>query len=252
MSDRETLLLAYADGELDVEKAREAERLLETDPRAREQLRIYRDTAAMLRAACAEPLYGDVPEKLVATVEREHPRSPVPRRQIFALAASLLLAVVGFAAGYGVGTRPPSPYEALIDEIAQYHPVYARDAAHLVEIPASRTGELEAWMSERIGRKLPVPDLSAAGFDFAGGRIVVVDGQSVAQLLYTRPGTLPLGVCVTALAAAPQPERIHRRDQVNLISWSDGRYAYIVVGEIPDDTLRTLAAHVTEKLGEGA
>ena len=251
MTDMEIQLMAYADGELDAAEACSVERLLESDPRAKQQLRIYRDTAALLRAACAEPLFRDVPKKLFTPFDTERRKSWRPRRQILALAASLLLAVIGFTAGYGIGARPPSAYDALIGEIAEYHPVYASDAAHLVEIPANRTGELEAWMGARIGRKLSVPNLSAAGFSFAGGRMVVVDGRSVAQLLYTRPGMMPLGVCMTALAGAPRPQRIDHREEIGLLSWSDGSYAYVVVGTVADDELRTLAARVSTELGQG-
>jgi anti-sigma factor RsiW len=156
MSDIETLLLAYADGELDPEEARNVERLLERDPRAQQQLKIYRETTALLRAACAEPFYRDVPEKLIETVQRARPRTLAPRRAAYAVAASVLLASLGFAAGYGIGTRPPSEYDALMDEISEYHGVYARDSSHLVEVPASRTGEIEAWLGEHIGGHLTV------------------------------------------------------------------------------------------------
>ena len=252
MTDTEIQLMAYADGELGTEEAAEVERLLETDARAQRQLRIYRETAVLLRAACAEPFYRDVPQRLVATVQRDRSSLPVPRRLMFALAASLLLGVFGFGAGYGIGTRPASAYEALVAEIGQYHPIYARDTAHLVEVPASRIDDLEAWIKERTGRKLAVPDLSSTGYDFAGGRVLVVNGQSVAQLLYTRPGMLPLGICVTALAGAPQPERIDHHAEVNLLSWSDGSYAYVVVGEVSDSMLRALAARVSAELRGGA
>lgn len=252
MTDTEIQLLAYADGELDAEETAEVERQLETDPRAQRQLRTYRKTAVLLRAACAEAFYRDVPEKLVATVQRDRPSSLVSRRLMLAVAASLLFGIFGFAAGYGIGTRPASTFEALVTEIAQYHPIYARDAAHLVEIPAGRVGDLEAWINERIGRKLAVPDLSSIGFDFAGGRMLVVDGRSVGQILYTRPGMLPLGICVTALAGAPQPDRIDHRNEVNLISWTDGGYAYVVVGDVPDSMLRAVATRISAELRDGA
>lgn len=252
MTDTELQLMAYADGELGTEEAAEVERLLDTDPRAQRQLRIYRETAVLLRAACAEPFYRDVPPRLAATIQRDRPRLPVRRRLMFALAASLLLGVFGFAAGYGIGTRPGSAYEALLTEIGQYHPIYARDTKHLVEVPASRVNDLVAWIKERTGRELAVPDLSSTGFDFAGGRVLVVNGQSVAQLLYARPGTMPLGICFTALAGAPQPQRIDHHGEVNLISWSDGRYAYVIVGDVADGMLRALAARVSAELGRGA
>jgi anti-sigma factor RsiW len=252
MIDEQIQLLAYADGELDAEETGEVERLLKTDPRAQRQLRNYRKTAVLLRSACAEAFYRDVPEKLVATVRSDHSVSRMPPRLMLAVAASLLLGVLGIAAGYGIGTWPTSAYESLLTEISEYHPIYARDAGHLVEIPASRAGEIEGWIKERTGRELTVPDLSSSGFNFAGGRMLVANGQSVGQLLYTRPGMLPLGICVAALASAPQPDRIDHRNGVTLISWSDGSYAYVVVGEAPDGMLREIATHISAGLRAGS
>jgi anti-sigma factor RsiW len=240
MKDMETALLAYVDGELDPEQAREIERLIESDPRAQEKVRTYRETAALLRAACAEPFYRDVPPRLKEALRK--PRSPVPGRAIMAIAASLLLAMVGFAVGYGVGSAPPSQYDALVDDISEYHGVFARDASHLVEVPASHMGEMQDWFRQEIGRTLSVPDLSKSGFEFAGGRLYVVRGRPVAQLLYTKPGTLPIGICVTALAETPERLRLTHRGDLNLASWREGAYTYVVVGDLPDREMRDLAA----------
>ena len=53
MTDRETLLVAYVDGELDAAGIAEAERVVAEDEAARRLVAIYRDTASLLRSACA-------------------------------------------------------------------------------------------------------------------------------------------------------------------------------------------------------
>lgn len=233
------LLVAYADGELGSEDARKVEKLLETDPRARQQVNLYRETAAWLRAACAEPVYRDAPQRITQTLQSARPRTP--RRQLLAIAASLLLGIVGFGVGYGVGGFPRSQYDALIEEIFEYHSVFAREPVHLAEIPASRRSELQDWLSERLGRPLVTPDLTSHGFTFAGGRMLVVNGRPVAQLLYTRPGSQPLGVCVTKLQDAPEPFRFAHDEELNLVSWREGSYTYAIVGDVGDTELRQLA-----------
>ena len=159
-----------------------------------------------------------------------------------AIAASLLLAIVGFAVGYGVGSSPPSRYDALVDDISEYHGVFARDASHLAEVPADHMGELQAWFREQIGRTLAVPDLSKSGFTFAGGRLFAVEGRPVAQVLYTKPGTLLIGICVTALAEAPERLRLIHRGDLNLASWREGGYTFVVVGELSDQEMRNIAS----------
>src|SRR5690242_7260225 len=58
MADVDSLLVAYADGELEPETIAEVESLLAANPHAAEKLQVFRETAALLRAACAEGFYG--------------------------------------------------------------------------------------------------------------------------------------------------------------------------------------------------
>ena len=51
MHDDDLLLAAYVDGELDSKAMRKTEALIAADQRARETVEMFRDTAAILRAA---------------------------------------------------------------------------------------------------------------------------------------------------------------------------------------------------------
>ncbi len=59
MTNIELRLMAYVDGELDAEEAREVEALIAADPEARRTVAKFREAAALLRAACAEGFYAD-------------------------------------------------------------------------------------------------------------------------------------------------------------------------------------------------
>lgn len=67
--DEETLM-AYVDGELDPRRAAEVEALLAEDAEARATVRMFRDSAASLRAPFDQVLREPVPERLLATVNR--------------------------------------------------------------------------------------------------------------------------------------------------------------------------------------
>ena len=58
MSDRDAMLMAYVDGELDAEASREVERLMEADPEVRRAVDVFCNTAGLLQAACAEHVYA--------------------------------------------------------------------------------------------------------------------------------------------------------------------------------------------------
>src|SRR4051794_2395392 len=131
----DSTLAAYVDGELDPAQLREIDLLLACAPQARLKVRRMRETTALLRAACAESHFQDVPDRLLALAEKRPLRAANPwlRRM---LAASVLLASL-------VGTdvvlahvrnpehvAPLDSREAMLDQIAAYQPVYAHQTEH--------------------------------------------------------------------------------------------------------------------------
>ena len=62
------MLMAYADGELPAEEARELEASLGADPALRQRLEPYMTTGVSLAALFDQPLREPVPERLLATV----------------------------------------------------------------------------------------------------------------------------------------------------------------------------------------
>ncbi len=242
MDDTDELLGAYVDGELDAENARAVERLIASDARAREKVARLRDTNTLLRAACDERIYA-------AAATPGRPRAAARRltrgRYGWAIAASLLVGMAGFgAAMWPDGAQ----HSNLVDEIAEYHTVYSHETDHLVEVPANRSDELLRWLGNRIERRLVVPALASAGLHFAGGRMLVVDGRPVAQLMYTRDRGLPVAVCVTRTDGNASPVHVERRGALHLATWADDGYGYIVVGELDRTAVQDIAEQVERQL----
>jgi anti-sigma factor RsiW len=248
--DWDTLLGAYVDGQLDPAEVKEVEQLIAANPCAREALRIHRETTGLLRAACAESFYTDFPDSLRRAIEK--PWRGTPLRVSLAVAAALLLAGLGFLGGWFLAS-PAADSGALVDEVADYRRVFARATSHPVEVPASRSAEFLDRLGERIGRPLAAPDLSPAGWTFAGGRMLVVDGHPVAQLLYTRDGATPLAVCITRSRDANErtPVRRESRGGLDVASWQEDGYAYVVIGLPPDDRASDVVGRIAAALGRG-
>ena len=246
MMDRELRISAYADGELHPDDIGEVEKNIAADPKARELARMHGETTALLRAACAPQFYEHGTPQL-----RRPARHVAPRRNSLgkmAIAATLLIGLVGTAVGIMASRDRASDSASLLDEISTYHWVYGRETEHLVEVPASHRTELSAWLGDRLGRKLVIPELSSARFTFAGGRLLVVDGKPVAQLMYTRAGAFPLAVCVTASSKPAAPVQVDRRNGLDLAWWRDGAYAYVIVGTVPEAEARNLADRVAAQM----
>ena len=270
--DIDGLLAAYADGELDDAAAREVERYLADHPAARSTLAVHRETTALLRAAFSESLFDKgrpippVALPLAATTPLAIPLAsrrgastgrgstggsstggsstggaPVRPRHGWALAASVLMGLVG----YGAGVFWPDPLiskrDRMLSEIAEYHAVYSRETVHLVEVPATQADHLKLWLGKRVNRQLVIPDLKSAGLTFAGGRLVVLDGAPVAELMYTREKGLPIGFCILYHEGKAEALDVQRRGAMHIARWDDGSHSYVVVGEADPATVRELA-----------
>jgi len=106
-------LVAYADGEIDAQQAREIEKRLIQDPAAQALVGDLREGAALLRAAFSEPLHEALPSRLHETIDREiaarraRDGKPAGRNGWLplALAASVAALVVGLSASYFLTDR---------------------------------------------------------------------------------------------------------------------------------------------------
>ena len=248
ISDMDALLVAYADGELDPEQAREVERQLATDPEARRSVELFQSTASLLRAACGEHGYASATVALPASnVTPLRRRSLVGRRDAWIGAAALAACAVGFAGGMTWAGRPPDARQALLDEVVSYHAVYARETTPLDQAPPERAGEIAVWLGRRLGRQLEVPDFASRGLSFAGARLLVVDGKHVAQLMYNRPQGLPIGLCIARFEGKASLET-ERHGSQWLAAWQDGALLYVVVGELAEDEVRAIAGLAARQL----
>ncbi len=252
----DSILVAYADGELDAASMRSVGEALEHDPSAREKVRQLQLSTTLIRAVFHEPAYQQVSPELAQAIsnpQRTWWSRWKAKRFMVPIAASIF-AVAIFAGGIMLGgvmpNRPPDFSERLLDEVAEYHVVYARDAEHQVEVPAQQVRHIETWLGGHLYRSLHVPDLSDHGLSFKGARLLVVEGQPVAQLLYVRPDQPqnPLALCISFAAPGESPLRFETRERLNLALWGRKGYTYVLVGWEGKAFLSTLASEVMSDL----
>src|SRR5260221_2133346 len=151
----DSTLVSFVDGELDAAAIREVALALESDPEAAEKVRQFRISAALVRTAFRDPQHLQVSPALARAIEawpQLTPRAPPPRvgrRFAIALAASVAGAViVGFAMRGGSPPASTAFADRLLQDVADYHVLYAREDEHLVEVPAERREHIEAWLGD--------------------------------------------------------------------------------------------------------
>ncbi len=247
-------LSAYRDGELPEPEARAVATLLAQDPVAQAEYDALLRGDDAIDKAFAAMLHDPVPDALVRSLERADlagaaANSPFAPRWGMALAASVALLMVGGIGGSYL-TRQLSPPQQVttgwLDQVAEYHLVYAAQSRHLVEVPASETAHLEAWLSEQTDVAFTVPDLSASGLTFQGARLLVASGKPVAQLMYTDAAGEVIAVCFmsggdAALGDGLSPFTTRRFDTLDMVSWKSRDASYVVVGPKDVTGLDTVA-----------
>ena len=162
----DSTLVAYVDGELDAELAREVEAALIFDPEALSRVQVFRETSELLQAAIGGSAREAMPPALMKAPQVSKHKASRSRRWRIALplAASLAAVTIGLG-GYMAGvyrTQLQVETEAAHhwrDEAAEYFRLYAQDDRHLIELPASRINAIEAKLSHFVNKKLKVPDL---------------------------------------------------------------------------------------------
>lgn len=224
------LLSAYIDGALDETDSKRVETLLRTDAEARRTLEAMRTASDLVRAA---HLTGRAPARRPAAKPAHRWRWAAGG---VALVASAVVAAV-------LTLRPAEvedPRHHMLEEVAAYHTLYARETEHLVEVGADRKEHLEAWLGNRLRKHLIVPDLSGQGWTFEGGRMLAAGEAPIAQLLYTAPGRQPIALCIMRSGVANSDPDYAESNGLRVASWDDQGYLHVVVGDLQDTEIRNL------------
>lgn len=268
----ETRLAAYADGEISREEKAEIEELLAKDADARRIYDTLRHGSDIGRKAFDEMLKEPVPLNLVRAIKSTQPPKPRDARRSSrpnlklaptarqALAASLVLLVIGGGAGYLVGshsgrshlTSPLTPPQARTwpDDIATAHRIYLRQQSHVVEVPATQIDEIQKWLTSSVGVKFNLPDLASEGLIFQGARLVVAAGKPTGQLVYKTVEGEIIAVCFSkediSVGNIDFNEVI--KDDIGIVSWHRGGIGYAVVGNSSNALLDDIANRVSSEI----
>ena len=127
--------------------------------------------------------------------------------------------------------------------------VYAAEIRHPVEVAANDEAHLVAWLSKRIGQKLVAPNLTKAGFQLVGGRLLAMVGEPTAFLMYEDASGQRITLYVTRstlhkLAAF----RYKSQGGLNGFFWQDERLQYAIIGPVKRAVLNRLAILAYEQL----
>lgn len=184
----QSALHGYLDGELDPARASEFERHLESCPECvsalqeQESLRSSLQQSALREIAPAS-LRARIRAALPATEPSAVQRKHIGLRWIAVAAAVMLVFFLSWRAFV-----PPEQYMAAgiaIDQILDAH-LRSLQPGHLADVASTDQHTVKPWFDGRLNFAPPVTDFAAQGFLLEGGRLDILNGQTVAALVYGR------------------------------------------------------------------
>lgn len=254
MSDvnRDTLM-AYVDGALPTTEHARMETYLADHPEAASDVALMQRQTDAIRTLYGPVAAEPVPARLsVAALTRD--RDKDRRRWWKNLAAAMVLLALGVAGGWLLRGENAAPgiADRLIAEAVSAHTVFVAEKRHAVEVEGSDSEHLSSWLSNRLQTTLAMPDLSAEGLNFLGGRLLPapeVPGGRAAQLMYEDGSGARLTLYVTPSPGPDTPTyELADLGLDTALFWADNVISCTITAPYPAEKLQAIARTVFSQL----
>jgi len=243
-------LHAFVDQTLDVRRKEEVSAYLNAHPEISKRVEAYRRQREILKTAYAPIANEPIPAQLNLARMIERKRRPALASSWLAAAAAVVLLCTGGIGGWSLRgvTQSPEGIAALAEEASATYVVYAPDHIRPVEIKASERDALVDWTTERLGRAVAIPDLSASGFRLMGGRVVATAHGPAAMFMYDNDHGTRLVMLARRMAVdqnMPMVPQSH--GTLNGYAWADKGLGFSLVGPASPEQLHPLADEVRKQ-----
>ena len=247
-------LMAYADGQLALERREAVEQALVREPALGVRVASIREQNAALRDAFDPWLAEAIPPRLVAAAEGRAGGGRLLRMWPgLAAAATLVLGIaVGWFGRDAMLERSGTP-TTFARQAALTHVLYAADQRRPVEVWANEEAGLVRWLTRRLSYDAHVPDLNPLGFALVGGRLVAGNEKPTALVMYenAEKQRLTLQWRVTNEQGGESGETSFRyslENGVGVFYWIEDQCAYALSGPLDRAQLLAVARVVYGQL----
>ena len=243
----DSLLQGYFDGELSSHRAAEFERHLQHCIHCAAEIvdldflrgRLH---LTQLYEAAPASLWRKIHAHLRPIAPALAASQPLFWQWLAAAVALLFFAIVLWKAGPGLRN---DEYQAEIaGEIVDAH-LRSLQPGHLTGIASNDEPVVKGWLDARVKFALPVRDFAKVGFALNGGRLDVVEGRSVAVLVYEHYGR-PIDVFIWSTREPDTSSRTGSRQGFQWVDWRKGKMEFCAVSDVAPAELEQLHLLIAE------
>jgi anti-sigma factor RsiW len=241
----------FVDDVLDADRRAAVQTYLDGHPEEARRIAAYVAQRTLLRDALRPIAEEPVPVQLGLSHLIEAQRRP--RLRIWSTAAAAVVVLsLGGVGGWslrGMTMAPMNGIAALAQEATTNYVVYAPDRLRPVELKAADRGELVSWASDQLHHPISVPDLTASGYRFMGGRVVATMHGPAAMLLYDDDHGSRVAMLIRPMAIDRDTTMTQHEDRgVTGFTWSGNGIGYSVVASQPAGVLHPLADEMRRQI----
>jgi anti-sigma factor RsiW len=249
-------LQAYVDGRLAPDRVAAVEAYLEDHPDVAARIGAYRRQLQELKDRLRPKAEEPIPARLrVGAILAERRLSK--HRHLRAIALSCIWLVIGSALGWSAKealgptmslSEASVRLSSMLREAVSAHRIFVAEVAHPVEVKADQAAHLAQWITKRLGRSLPIPNLSGAGLKLMGGRVLPAGPETAAQLMYEDEQGTRVTLYVRAGESGQTAFRFAQHGDLLTFYWIDDGYGFVVSAMIDRDRLLKIAELVFHQL----
>jgi anti-sigma factor RsiW len=241
-------LHGYFDGELSVVRIAEFKHHLAHCSDCIDELAALSSVRGSLRHAMLyEPAPDSLARKIRADLYSVSPKTSPSLRQVWRglVAAASFLFILLILWRVMPGTRKEEDYQAeFAAEIVDAH-LRSLLPGQATNVNSSDPQTVRAWLEEKVQFAVPSRDLAKDGFTLQGGRVDIVQGRTVAALVY-RGGDQLFNVFIWRTSESDRSARIGSRQGFQWIAWRKDKLEFCTVSEAAPADLARLHQLLTD------
>lgn len=257
-------LVAYLDGELNTKEHAALAAQIAVDAVLQSRVLLLSAGNRPFKHALA-PLLDQAPEaRLKAMLSNLHAGERRNRTPVWTAIAAIAAAIILFLAGLAVDRVFPNLDWAFGDlssvtnqnhddddwrqAVAEYLSLYSADTiASIPDDNVMRDRELQVLRAklevDLSAHRLAIQDLS-----FKRAQLFMYDGKALGQVVYLDPDSGPVALCLIRSETNSSPMSRERRENFNIVFWTQGGHNFMMIGRALPDRLDTLAKEVSARL----